>query len=70
MKTQILKQLNKINLDLFYCVTLRTTGNSIDLQGEINPENIAYCIGLGVTEWKTEGKFLTAQIDNITITLT
>ena len=69
MKT-ILEQLSEINLDLFYCITIRTTSNSIDLQGRISRELLEYCDKLGVHNWNVEGKFLTARINNIEITLT
>jgi translation initiation factor 1 (eIF-1/SUI1) len=65
----IKKQINELNLELFYCTTIWK--NTIELQGHANKETFEYCNALGIDnfELKPNG-FLEGRIDNIRITLT
>ena len=67
-----LKKLEKIDLSLFYTLTLRRHGD-IDLQGEMTSSLIAYCkMNLGIDEFKTTtSNYLEAiTFDGVKITLT
>ena len=67
---ELVEKLEKINLDKFYCVTLRS--NYINLQGTMSKELIEYCQEeLGVVGFKvTRSSFLEAKVNNIEIILT
>ena len=61
----------KVNLDLFYCVTLwRDT--EIQLQGKMSMELISYCKEMfNITEFKTnDNNLLKAESGKFKITLT
>ena len=67
---EIYKQLEGINLDLFYCVTIWT--RELTLQGNINPEVIDYCKKqFGITGFSlSEQGYLEAAMGHIKIVLT
>ena len=70
MKT-IKEQLNELELNLFYCVTIWSNSNRIQLQGDTTNEIIKYCKSLGVENFELQSNgHLKAEIDNIEITLT
>ena len=67
---ELVEKLEKINLDKFYCVTLRS--NYITLQGTMSKELIEYCKEeLGVIDFTVSvNNYLEGKVDNIEITLT
>jgi hypothetical protein len=67
---ELVKILENINLDLFYCVTIWP--NSIELQGHMSMPLIEYCkTQLNIVEFKVQDtNYLQGKINNIKITLT
>ena len=69
MKT-IKEQLNNLNFDLFYVVTI-WKGYKIELQGKANSETLAYCKELGANNFElSENGFLECEIAGFKIVLT
>lgn len=67
----IKKQINELNLELFYCVTIWSNHNRIQLQGDTTNEIIKYCKSIGIENFELQSNGnLKAEIDNIEITLT
>jgi hypothetical protein len=67
---ELVKILENINLDLFYCVTIWP--NSIELQGHMSMPLIEYCkTQLNIVDFEVQDtNYLQGKINNIKITLT